>query len=83
MTSDGPATYAIWVKGALSPEWEDRLGGLQVRQVPASDQPITELVGTVVDQTALTGLLTTLYELGLTILSVERLHDLDAVDQAK
>lgn len=74
MTSDGPATYAIWVQGELSVEWDDRLGGLQVRRV----QPglITELVGTVVDQTALTGVLTTLYELGLPILSVERLAEL-------
>lgn len=76
MEGDGPATYAIWVRGAVSPEWVDRLGGLQVREVRAGDQPITELVGEVIDQTALAGVLNTLFRLGLPIVSVDRLVDL-------
>lgn len=76
MTIDGAATYAIWVLGALDDEWSERLGGLQVRRVRAGAQPMTELVGEVVDQTALAGVLTTLYQLGLPIVSVDRLVEL-------
>jgi RNase P/RNase MRP subunit p29 len=83
MQRHGPATYAIWVSGAVSAEWEDRLGGLHVRRVRSSDQPMTELVGAVVDQTALAGVLSTLYELGLPIVSVERLIELDPHDQLR
>jgi hypothetical protein len=81
MSSDGPATYAIWVHGAIGPEWVDRLGGLHVRQVTAGEQPITELVGDVVDQTALAGVLSTLFDLGLPIVSVDRLAELPSHDQ--
>jgi hypothetical protein len=81
MESDRPATYAIWVQGALGAEWADRLGGLQVREVRAGAQPMTELVGDVVDQTALAGVLSTLYELGLPIVSVDRLVELHRQDQ--
>jgi hypothetical protein len=76
MASDGPATYAIWVQGALDAEWADRLGGLHIREVRAGSLPMTELVGEVVDQTALAGVLSTLYELGLPIVSVDRLAEL-------
>ena len=80
MKRDRPATYAIWVQGAISAEWADRLGGLQIRQVRAGAQPMTELVGDVVDQTALAGVLSTLYELGLPIVSVDRLVELNQQD---
>jgi hypothetical protein len=77
MDHDGPATYAIWVHGALSGEWADRLGGLHIREVRVGAQPMTELVGEVVDQTALAGVLSTLFSLGLPIVSVDRLVELD------
>lgn len=83
MASDRPATYAIWVSGTLGAEWSDRLGGLHVRQVRAGVQPMSELVGEVVDQTALAGVLTTLYELGLPIISVDRLADSPAQNTVK
>ncbi|MGH2583394.1 MAG: hypothetical protein ACRDJE_00600 [Dehalococcoidia bacterium] len=81
MERDRPATYAIWVQGALSAEWADRLGGLHIRQMRAGAQPMTELVGDLVDQTALAGVLSTLYELGLPIVSVDRLAELHRQDQ--
>jgi hypothetical protein len=83
MRSDGPATYAIWVSGALSAEWEDRLGGLSVRRVQSGGRPMTELFGDVVDQTALAGVLSALFDLGLPIVSVERLTELDSEDQTQ
>jgi hypothetical protein len=82
MARDGPATYAIWVEGALSPEWADRLGGLHIREVRAGNHPLTELVGDVTDQAALAGVLSTLYDLGLPIVSVDRLVELRFPDHA-
>ena len=73
MMIDEPATYAIRVQGVISPEWVDRIGGLQVRQVTAGGQPATDLVGPVADQSALAGILSTLFDLGLPIVAVYRL----------
>lgn len=67
-------TYRITIQGFLNEEWGDRLGGLQI--VPArwaDGQSMTVLSGTMVDQTALLGVLNTLYDLHLPIVSVERL----------
>jgi hypothetical protein len=73
MSIDEPAAYAIRVQGVIGPEWVDRLGGLEVRQVTTGLQPMTDLVGHVADQTALAGVLSTLFDLGLPIVSVDRL----------
>ena len=71
-TFQGSGTYRIQVRGQLDPEWEDRLGGM--RLTPGSDtddHPNTTLTGTLRDQAELMGVLNTLYELRLPILSVE------------
>lgn len=83
MARDGPATYAIWVHGVLGAEWADRIGGMHVRELRAGIQPMTELVGDVVDQTALAGVLSTLYDLGLPIVSVDRLVELNPQDRTQ
>ncbi|HEY7034411.1 MAG TPA: hypothetical protein VH482_23950 [Thermomicrobiales bacterium] len=72
LTSNEPATYTIRVQGTLGADWSDRLGGLQITVSAARDNPITELVGRLPDQQALIGVLTSLYDLGLPLLSVER-----------
>jgi hypothetical protein len=41
--------------------------------VRAGDQAVTELSGQLADQAALVGVLTSLYDLGMPLLSVERL----------
>jgi hypothetical protein len=72
---DGPAQYVVEVIGVLSPDWSDRLGGMRIRQIDGEEEgePITELSGSLLDQAALAGLLTSLYELGLTLKRVSRL----------
>jgi len=72
---DGPAQYVVEVIGVLSPDWSDRLGGMRIRQLESGDdgEPVTELSGPLLDQAALAGLLTSLYELGLTLKRVSRL----------
>jgi hypothetical protein len=67
-----PATYAIRVQGALEANWSDRLGGLHIIVVRAGDQAVTELSGRLPDQAGLIGVLTSLYDLGMPLLSVER-----------
>jgi hypothetical protein len=62
-----PATYRIRVQGQLGPDWTVFFGGLTLSwQEP--DQ--TVLVGQVVDQAALHGLLNTIRDLGLPLLEV-------------
>jgi hypothetical protein len=68
-----PATYSIRVQGALDANWSGRLGGLRILVVRAGDQAVTELSGQLADQAALVGVLTSLYDLGMPLLSVERL----------
>ena len=66
-----PATYRIVVQGQLGPEWAAWLGGLTLSwQEP--DQ--TLLVGQIVDQAALHGILNTIRDLGLPLLEVLHLE---------
>ena len=67
---DKPATYEIRVKGNLDPKWGDWFNGLDI--TPAADD--TKLLsGTVADQAALYGVLLKLHNLGLVLLSVQRI----------
>jgi len=68
-----PVTYVIRVEGVIDPAWSNRLGGMRINVIKAHRQSATELVGSVKDQAALIGILETLYDLGLPILSVERM----------
>jgi hypothetical protein len=63
------AIYAIKVKGNLGARWSDWFDGFSVAQ-QAND--VTVLTGQVVDQAALHGLLAKIRDLGLPLLSVER-----------
>jgi hypothetical protein len=72
LTLNEPATYTICVQGTLGADWSDRLGGLQITVSAARDEPVTELIGRLPDQAALMGVLTSLYDLGLPLISVER-----------
>ena len=70
------ATYRIRVQGHLDKSWSNRLAGMTITADPASDQPpVTTLVGHLADQAALSGVLNTLYDLHLPLLSVEILDD--------
>ena len=66
-----PAVCVIRVRGALSSDWSDRLGGMRISVVRAGRHTMTELVGRLADQAALHGVLSALYELGLPLLSVD------------
>lgn len=70
---DRPGTYRIKVLGQIDLTWIDYLQGLTICQVTEeADSHVTTLEGELSDQAALAGVLSTLYEMHLTILSVER-----------
>jgi hypothetical protein len=74
-TFDRPGKYRIRVQGFLDKRWSERLGGMSITTSNEGDQrPLTTLIGLMVDQAALAGVLKTLYELHLTLLSVESLN---------
>jgi hypothetical protein len=69
---DSPADYQISVQGRIDPTWSDRLEGMTIRQTAVdAGTPVTTLQGELQDQAALAGVLNTLYELHLPVLSVE------------
>jgi hypothetical protein len=74
---DSPASYRIRVKGYLDSSWSDRLAGLTITQTGQGDESVeTTLYGQVLDQAALAGVLSALYDLHLPLLSVEYLGEI-------
>ena len=70
--TDGVNVYRIRVKGQLDPSWSDWLGGINI--LPQGDDS-TLLVGPIVDQAALQGILNKLYGMNLILLFLERAND--------
>ena len=65
-----PRQYRIRIYGHLGPEWTVWFDDLKLTQ---KDDGTTELVGPLIDQSALYGLLARLRDLGATLLLVEQL----------
>ncbi len=75
-----PAIYKIVVQGEIDAEWSDRLWGLQVNISKAKNgKPITSLVGQINDQSALSGILTTLNDMHMTVISVNMLSEIESL----
>jgi hypothetical protein len=74
--ADTRTIYQIQAQGQLDEDWSDWLSGVKVTFEPASDGvPRTTLTGPVADQAALRGLLCTLWDLNLTLISVRRIGE--------
>ena len=72
---DCSATYQITVQGKIDPASLALMGGMNVcHTVLEAGHTITTLEGELRDQTALVGVLNTLYELHLPVLMVMRLN---------
>lgn len=68
------ADYRIIVEGVLDPVWFECLGGLEITEQRQPGQTVvTRLEGRLVDQSALQGVLDTLFMLGLRLILVEYL----------
>lgn len=74
--SDQPMVYQIRIKGHLSSQWTEWFEGLTITLEENGD---TFLTGTVVDQAALHGLLKKVRDLGMPLISVNRVKP-DPVD---
>lgn len=68
---DRQAVYQIRVKGNLDSKWSDWFDGLTI-SIQANHE--TLLAGPVADQCALHGLLAKIRDLGLPLLSIERME---------
>lgn len=64
-----PGTYTIRIKGHLSEHWAARFEGMTIA---LTDDGETHLTGPIIDQAALHGILRTLRDAGLELLSVNR-----------
>ena len=70
-TSSQPVVYRIRLKGHLGSQWTDWFGGLTITLEEDGD---TLLTGPVVDQAALHGLLKKIRDLGMPLISVNRVQ---------
>jgi hypothetical protein len=66
---DQSAVYNIRVKGILDSSWSEWFGGFSI--TVQGDE--TTLIGSVTDQSALHGILTKINDLGLSLISVDKL----------
>ena len=71
-----PAIYRIRVRGHLDAKWSDRLEAMNITELQHNDRENeTILVGRLADQAALAGVMNTLYEQHLPVLSVDCLEE--------
>ena len=65
--------YRIIAEGEVVPLWRECLGGLEVIEHRQPGRPVTtQLEGQIADQSALQGVINTLFTLGLRLTFVER-----------
>jgi len=73
LTMADPAVYRIRVRGRIDAEWAERIEGMNITESGGQDHT-TVLVGRLRDQSMLSGVLQTLYELHMPVLSVDCLE---------
>ncbi|MCK4315011.1 MAG: hypothetical protein KAX24_04495 [Anaerolineae bacterium] len=73
-----PSLYHIRVKGILDEKWSDWFDGFAITPQPDDE---TLLAGPVADQAALHGLLAKIRDLGLPLLSVQRVEDASLTEE--
>ena len=72
---DCPVIYQMTHQGYLDERRSDWFDGMAIEpQIDAEGMSVTRLTGEVVDQAALLGLLRKLYDLGLSLLAIERIE---------
>lgn len=67
-----PGIYCIRIQGRLQPSWLQRLGDIRMVVESEGDIVVTVLQGQVQDQAELAGILSTLHDLHLPLLSLKR-----------
>lgn len=69
---DQAAQFEIQVEGTISNRWAEWFHGLNIESRQEGSQMVTILTGSIPDQSALLGMLQTIHNIGLMILSVKR-----------
>ena len=69
-TWHGPAQYQIKVKGNLGKKWSDWFDGMSIE----CGNGFTTITGNVADQAALHGLIVRIRDLGLILISIQRIE---------
>ncbi len=69
---DQPAQYEIQIEGTLSARWAEWFHGMDIAGHEEGGRMLTVLTGSIPDQAALLGMLQSIHNLGLVILSVRR-----------
>ncbi len=76
ITMAGAATYRIIVQGSIDPTWTKRLAGMSISEkTDDNGDLVSVLVGRLPDQTALSSVLNTLYDLHLPVVSADCLEN--------
>ena len=74
-------SYRIEVEGQLDLRWSDWFDGLSISyQIGRNNEPLSVLSGAIVDQAALHGILTSVRDLNLTLISVTRIEPEPSAD---
>ncbi len=71
------AIYKIVVEGELDDSWSERLGLQITTEKKAGKKPCSFLVGKIADQAALSSILNSLYDMHMTVISVNMLTDVE------
>jgi len=72
------AAYQIFIKGFLDESWSDRLNGMTIGHLNSdAGLPVTKLCGKVQDQAELLGVLNSIYEMHLPLISLELIDDFE------
>lgn len=80
---DTQRTYSIAVQGRLDESWSGWLGSMVVVAGGADEEvPVTTLTGPVADQPALRGILNRLWDLNLTLISVNPVSEGSGCEEA-
>jgi len=79
LRADGPAVYLIQVGGRLDSKWSASMGGMNITAARSgANDIVTTLIGELQDQAALAGVLNTIYDLHMPVLSVKCLGESDS-----
>ena len=71
--TDVKQIYQIKISGRLDQRWIDWFDGMQIStEMTAKGNPITVLTGPVIDQVALRGLLTKIWDLNMELIAVQK-----------
>jgi hypothetical protein len=65
--------YQIRVQGRIEAQWSNWLNGMTIIQ-ESEEPPVSKISGNVIDQAKLRGIINQLWDLNLTLISVNRLE---------